>query len=173
MSQKKEQMALGTSSAAVRRTPAGRHAQQSLLRLFLGALCLFAGVPCEVRAEQEIGKVVALRGSAAIERGGTRLTAAVNSGILPTDVIKTAGDGRVKMRFIDDSVLTVGENSRLAIKEFFYSKEKGGRSIFNLLDGKMHSVVGKTKFEVQTPTAIAAARGTVIYFEVGEGDVKP
>src|SRR6185369_9543484 len=27
--------------------------------------------------------------------------------------------------------------------------------------------VGKTKFEVHTPTAVAAARGTVIYFEVG------
>jgi hypothetical protein len=36
------------------------------------------------------------------------------------------------------------------------------------LDGKMRSVVGKTKFEVRTPTAVAAARGTVIFFEVGQ-----
>lgn len=118
-------------------------------------------------AEQEIGKVVALRGSATIERAGTVVIPAVNSGIQASDVIKTAADCRVKLRFVDDSILTVGEKSRLVIKEFLYSREKGGRSIFNLLDGKMHSVVGKTKFEVQTPTAVAAARGTVIYFEAG------
>jgi hypothetical protein len=54
------------------------------------------------------------------------------------------------------------------IKEFLFSKGKEGRSIYNLLDGKMRSVVGKSKFEVRTPTAVAAARGTVIFFEVGQ-----
>ena len=91
---------------------------------------------------------------------------AVNSGIQPNDTVRTAAGSRVKMKFVDDSVLTLVDNSKLVIKEFLYSKEKGGKSIFNLLDGKMHSIVGKTKFEVQTPTAIAAARGTVIFFQV-------
>ena len=135
---------------------------------------LFVGIvacACQAAAaEQDIGKVVAIRGKATIERGNSTLTPGVNSGIQPSDIIKTAGDCRIKLRFIDDSVLTVGENSRMVVKEFIYSKDKGGKSIFNLLDGKMHSVVGKTKFEVHTPTAVAAARGTVIYFEVGVKD---
>ena len=76
---------------------------------------------------------------------------------------------RTKMRFIDDSILTLGENSRVSIKEYIYSKDKGGKSIFNLLDGKMRSVVGKTRFEIHTPTAVAAARGTIILLQRLEG----
>lgn len=135
------------------------------LRLITMALLIFvAGV---ASAAQDVGKITAMRGKATIERGGTLINAAVNTGIQASDVIKTSADCRAKLVFVDDSVLTLGENSKLLVKEFLYSKEKGGKSIFNLLDGKMHSVVGKSKFEVQTPTAVASARGTVIYFEVG------
>jgi FecR protein len=140
-----------------------------LLRIFVSAVALFA-LAGHVGAEEPIGKVVAIRGKAIIERENVRLTARVNTGIRANDIIRTAEDCRVKLLFTDESVLTVGEKSRLLVKEYIYSKEKGGRSIYNLLEGKLHSVVGRTKFEVQTPTAVAAARGTVIYFEVGNAD---
>jgi len=117
--------------------------------------------------EQNVGKVVQLRGTATIERGKSQLPAQVKGGVLASDVITTASASRAKLLFIDDSVLTMSDNSKLVVKEFIYSKGKEGKSVFNLLDGKMRSVVGKTKFEVHTPTAVAAARGTVIYFEVG------
>lgn len=118
-------------------------------------------------ADQQAGRLVQLRGSATIERGNAQLPAQLKAGILASDVITTANASRAKLLFIDDSVLTMAENSKLVVKEFIYSKGKEGKSVFNLLDGKMRSVVGKTKFEVHTPTAVAAARGTVIYFDVG------
>ena len=119
-------------------------------------------------AEQDVGKVVAVRGKATIERGSSKSEARVRTGIQASDVVKTAADSRAKLLFIDDSVLTLSENSRLEVKEFIRGKAgERGTSVFNLLDGKMRSVVGRTKFEVKTPTAVAAARGTVIYFEVG------
>lgn len=31
------------------------------------------------------------------------------------------------------------------LKEFRYAKDKGGKAIFNLIDGKMKVVVGKTE----------------------------
>jgi hypothetical protein len=71
------------------------------------------------------------------------------------------------MLFIDDSVLTLREKTKVVVKEYAYSKERGGKSIFNLLDGKMKAVVGKAQFEVHTPTAVAAARGTVFLIETG------
>lgn len=125
------------------------------------------GVCQAAAAEQDIGKVVAVRGRATIERGSSRIDAKVRSGIQASDVIRTAADSRAKLLFIDDSVLTLSDNSRLVVKEFIYKKGDRGKSIYNLLDGKMRSVVGKTRFEVETPTAVAAARGTVIFFEVG------
>ena len=118
-------------------------------------------------AEEKISTVVAVKGKAVIERDKKEKDAKVKDGILMVDTVSTRDASRAKMLFIDDSILTLGENSKVVIKEYVYSKEQGGKSIFNLLDGKMKAVVGKSNFEVHTPTAIAAARGTVIFFHVG------
>lgn len=123
-------------------------------------------------AQDEVGKVAAIKGNALIDRDKKKIKAKVKEGVLLRDTVSTLEGSMVKMRFIDDSILTLGEKSRVIIKEFVYSKGKEGKSIFNLLDGKMKSIVGKTKFEVRTPTAVAAARGTVIAFEVGMKDKK-
>jgi hypothetical protein len=134
---------------------------------FLIALLTITIICPAAMAEVDVGKIVALRGKATIQRDAKSLDAQVKMGILSRDTIKTGADGRVKLLFIDDSVLTLADNTKLVVKEFVYSKTKEGKSIFNLIDGKMRTVVGKTRFEVQTPTAVAAARGTVIYFDVG------
>lgn len=118
-------------------------------------------------AEDNIGKILALKGKAVVERDKKKLTAKKNQNLLLKDTVSTMKASRLKMRFIDDSILTLGEGSKVVIKEYVFSKDKGGKSIFNLIDGKMRSVVGKTKFEIYTPTAVAAARGTIILSEVG------
>ncbi len=118
-------------------------------------------------AKEEVGSVVAVRGKTLIDREAKATEAKVKDNILFNDTVSTLEASKAKMLFIDDSVLTLGEKSKVVVKEFIYSKEKGGKSIFNLIDGKMRTVVGKTGFEVHTPTAVAAARGTVILFETG------
>jgi len=123
-------------------------------------------------AKEEVGSVVAVRGRTIIDRDAKAAEAKVKDNILFNDTVSTLEASKAKMLFIDDSVLTLGEKSKVVIKEFIYSKEKGGKSIFNLIDGKMRTVVGKTGFEVRTPTAVAAARGTVILFETGIKDGK-
>lgn len=132
--------------------------------IFLFLLAAFSGTAV---AGDDVATVVAVRGKAAIERDKKEIEARVRDGIFLSDVVLTKEASRIKLLFIDDSVLSLSENSKVAIKEFVYSKEKGGKSIFNLIDGKMRSVVGKTEFEVHTPTAVAAARGTIILFETG------
>jgi uncharacterized membrane protein YgcG len=130
--------------------------------------CLFfVLVSSAAFADEEVGRVVALRGKASIQRDRISLDATLKMGIQSRDTVLTGTNARAKLLFVDDSVLTLGDNSRLVVKEFIGGKGKEGKSIFNLMDGKMRSVVGKTRFEVQTPTAVASARGTVIIFEVG------
>ena len=116
---------------------------------------------------EPVATVVALRGKAMIERGGKKLDAQPKLGIELQDTVATTEGGRIKLLFIDDSVLTLAEKSRMSIDTFVHSRSDRGKSLFNLLDGKMRAVVGKTRFEVKTPTAVAAARGTVILFETG------
>lgn len=134
--------------------------------LLFALLLVTHGSICSA-AEQPVGRFVQLRGTTTVERNKATHQAKIKGDILMSDVIVTASGSRAKLLFIDDSVLTMGESSKMAVREFIHSKGKEGKSVFNLLDGKMRSVVGKTRFEVHTPTAVAAARGTVIYFDVG------
>jgi hypothetical protein len=137
----------------------------------IAILCVAFAAPAY--AAEEVGSVVQLRGSAQIDRAGDRLDAIVKNPIELKDFIETQTRSRAKMLFVDDSMLTLASKSRASIEKFVYSQEGGGASVFNLLDGKMRAIVGKTKFEVHTPTAVAAARGTVILFEVGIRNGKP
>ncbi len=137
-------------------------------RLTISVLLAF-GLSGVALAKDDVGTVVAIRNKAVIERDKKEMEAKVKDGILFIDSVSTMEASRAKMLFIDDSVLTMGEKSRVVIKEFLY-KDGKGKSIFNLLDGKMRAIVGKTEFEVHTPTAVAAARGTVILVEVGVRD---
>ena len=141
--------------------------QVSLATILLLVSLLFIGSADTAFAENEVGTIVALRGKAIIERDGESFEAAVKDNLFMNDTVSAKEASRVKMLFIDDSVLTIGENSQVVIKEVIYSKHKMGRSVFSLVEGKMRSIVGKTQFEVHTPTAVAAARGTVILTETG------
>lgn len=116
---------------------------------------------------EPVASVVVVRGKATVERGAKKLNAQPKLGIELKDTVATAEGGRVKLLFIDDSVLTLAEKSRMSVDTFIHSRSDRGKSLFNLLDGKMRAVVGKTLFEVKTPTVVAAARGTVILFDVG------
>jgi hypothetical protein len=91
------------------------------------------------------------------------------------DVIETKDDSRTKAFFQDDSVLTVGTNSRVEINEYIYDPDQSvRRAIVKLMQGQVRALVSKvfkangSKFEVHTPTAVAAARGT--YFTVWVND---
>ncbi len=144
------------------------------MKTLIAALCsglvfIVAGV---VSAEP-VASVVAVRGKATVERGVKKLDAQPKLGIELQDTVTTAEGGRVKLLFVDDSVLTLAEKSRMSVDTFIHSRSDRGKSLFNLLDGKMRAVVGKTRFEVKTPTVVAAARGTVILFDVGSQNGQP
>jgi hypothetical protein len=134
--------------------------------LFIAVVLSFAGTPA--RAADYVGSVVNLRGKANILRAALSLSAKLKDPVRIGDTIETRSRSRAKLLFLDESMLTIGSDSRASIEKFIYSKKEGGASIFNLMDGKMRSVVGKTAFEVHTPTMVAAARGTVIDFLVGK-----
>ncbi len=138
-----------------------------LTTILLLVSLLLIGLTGIALAKDEVGTIVAIRGKAFIERDKESLEAKVKDSLFMNDTVLTKEASRAKLLFIDDSVLTLGENSQVVIREVIYSKHKVGQSIFNLLEGKMRSIVGKNHFEVHTPTAVAAARGTVILFETG------
>jgi hypothetical protein len=123
---------------------------------------------------QEAGQVVALKGRATIERERKIAQAVLKEKIYLNDIIQTMEASRAKLLFVDDSLLTLAERTKLFVKEYFYSEEKKrSRTILNLIDGKMRSLVGNADFEVHTPTVVVAARGTYFITWIGEEDGIP
>lgn len=149
-------------------------AQRLLLSLI--AIPLAFGSPLAMGAERGtdgIGFYTAVLGQASVTHPGEDrvLPVKLHDEVLFKDVIQTQGESRTKALFQDDSMLTVGENSRVEIDEYIYNPEKNVRqTIVKLMRGQVRALVSKvfkangSRFEIHTPSAVAAARGT--YFTV-------
>jgi hypothetical protein len=120
-----------------------------------------------------IGFYTAVLGQASVTHPGEALILPVklHDEVLFKDVIQTQDESRARALFQDDSMLTVGENSRVEIDEYIYNPDVNvRRAIVKLMQGQVRALVSKvfkangSKFEVHTPSAVAAARGT--YFTV-------
>lgn len=115
-----------------------------------------------VMSSNKAGEIRALKGKASIIRSDKAANASVKDTLLLLDTVETEKDSKAKILFIDDSLLTLGEKSRLLVKEYLLGDDKKrGQSVFNLIDGKVRAIVGRNKLEIHTPTAVAAARGTI------------
>jgi hypothetical protein len=116
-----------------------------------------------------VAEVIALRGSAAMVVDGRTSTVAIGTPVEQNSEIRTASPGRVKLRFIDGSVLIVSDGSTLKVDQFQIDKSDGARRASFSLDIGLISqkVVPSTgSWSVRTPSAVTAVRGTEYVIEV-------
>jgi len=146
------------------------------LLVSLVAITLIFGSSLAMAAEggkDGIGLYTAVLGQVSVTHPGEArvLPVKLHDEVLFKDVIQTQDESRTKAFFQDDSMLTVGENSRVEIDEYIYNPEENvRRAIVKLMQGQVRALVSKvfkangSRFEIHTPSAVAAARGT--YFTV-------
>lgn len=118
-------------------------------------------------AEQKVGQVVSLSGNAMVShgKGATPETLPMHAPVFEKDVVSTEPAAKVKIRFVDGTHVTVAELSRLEIREFILAPQpKMPSAFFVLASGAFRAIVSNVSqrdgFVVQTPTAVAAVRGT-------------
>jgi hypothetical protein len=145
-------------------------------RLLFSFVALILGSSLAMASEggaDGIGFYMAVSGHVSVTHPGEAqvLPVKLHDQVLFQDVIETHNESRTKAFFQDDSMLTVGENSRVEINEYIYNPEENvRRAIVKLMQGQVRALVSKvfkangSKFEIHTPSAVAAARGT--YFTV-------
>jgi len=143
--------------------------------LFVFIMSFF--VPKVLHAEESIGTVIAVKEKVYVFRSGKdeRLPVQRGDDILLADTYETEAGARAKLLFQDDSLITLGESTRLLVSENIYKPaEKQRSSIMHLLSGSARALVGKTfsnaksKFEIHTPTSVAAAKGTYFIVKICE-----
>ena len=115
-------------------------------------------------------------GLAAIERDGARQPATAGDRVLQSDVVTTGADGSVGITFLDNSMMSLGPDSTLALDQFrFDSTTHDGVFDSSLRRGtlaaKSGQIVAQTPgaMKVRTPAAILGVRGTEFVVRA-EGD---
>ena len=137
---------------------------------------------------ESIGTIVSVSGHAYLDTESGLVPLEKGDSVTKGAVIVTQEDGRVEVRFEDDTVLSQAENSRIVVDDYIYDREDGSNSLFmlNMVKGVMRTVTGKIaeqnpdEFKVQSPLATIGIRGTEFWVITGEdgdrvylGDIEP
>jgi hypothetical protein len=115
----------------------------------------------------DVGEIKVVQGAAHLERGNARLPVKVGMPVQESDKVVTGTDGTVGITFADNSLLSVGPSSVLAIDRYvFDSTTHAGQFDSTLSRGTLAVISGKMvkqspdAMRVRTPSAIMGVRGT-------------
>lgn len=115
-------------------------------------------------AQEAVGEFTRVSGIANLERAGKELGAAVGMPVAIGDKIRTSPDAQVSVVFKDGSELALGESSSFTIDQYAIAGSQRINARIALWAGHLESIVaavsGAPNFEVHTPNAVAAVRGT-------------
>lgn len=117
--------------------------------------------------DTEIGRVKTVSGDTSIVRDGQRLPADIGAVLNESDEIETGADGSLGIIFNDNTVFSIGPNSRIALEEFAYDASTlEGTMLADLLEGTLAVTSGDIArsgtdaMRVRTPSAVLGVRGT-------------
>jgi hypothetical protein len=150
-----------------------RSAALGVYALFLLGALVYG--PVALLADDAVGMVKVSKGAATIERAGQRLSAAPGTKVREGDVVVTGADGAIGIAFSDDTLLSLGPDSRLAIDRFAFDQTTHrGAFESSLQRGTLAGVSGKIAkqtpdaMKIRTPAALLGVRGTEFVLRTGE-----
>ena len=116
-------------------------------------------------AADAVGEVTGLTGVANIERGGSEFAAALSMPIQIHDRLITIGKAQLTVTFHDGSKLILSETGTYSIDQYAMTSTTRTEASIALWAGHLRAIVnvisgGAPNFQVHTPNAIAAVRGT-------------
>jgi hypothetical protein len=137
------------------------------------ALLLFLFATAAIAAD--VGEVKVAKGTAYIERGAERIAVRAGLPVQQSDKVVTGADGTVGITFSDNSLLSIGPESRFAIDHYvFDTTTHAGRFDSTLSKGTVAVVSGKIvkqspeAMKIRTPSSIMGVRGTEFVVKVDE-----
>lgn len=130
---------------------------------WLGLGAALAALP----ALADVGQIKVAKGQVSVERKGQTLPGQVGLALEAADILKTGADGSVGITMRDNSLLSAGPNSILALDRFeFDPTTSAGRFDAHLRRGTLAVVSGRIAkqspkaMSVRTPSAVLGVRGT-------------
>lgn len=139
-------------------------------------VALIAGLALAVPAfATYVGQVKTAHGAVHIERGGQKLAVTPGMNVQQSDTIVTGADGAVGVTFSDNSLLSAGPNTVLAIDRYaFDSTTHEGQFDASVSQGTLAVVSGNIvkqtpgAMRIHTPASIMGVRGTEFVVRVND-----
>ena len=140
-----------------------------LLPLALANPGLAQQAPSSAELKRVIGRVEILR------KGQTQwVPAVIGARLMEGDDIRAFSGAQVELALPDTSTVQLAENSRLLLTKLEYDQQNQTRIVLlHLVVGKVRAAIAQTaialvrtrqsNFGISTPTAVAAARGTIVW----------
>jgi hypothetical protein len=143
-----------------------------LMLLFLASSALTA-------ESQVVGVIKTIKGNASVIRNQQTIPAVIGTKLYINDALQTSQDSSLGLIFRDDSILTMGPNSRVVIDQFLFAPVEGKLGfLIKIMRGTityLSGVIGRlspatAKFD--TPVATIGIRGTHFAASVQGDDVQ-
>ena len=139
-------------------------------------LCLvlvMSGLGTPVAADAFVGVVKTVAGDAVIERSGETITVGPGMEIRQADVVKTGRQGTVGLVFSDDTRISMGPNTEIAVDDYLFEPlEEKLSFVLRLIRGTVSYLSGQmTKLAPESvqlvmPAATIGVRGTHLLIKV-------
>jgi hypothetical protein len=135
------------------------------LLMVLLASALFSAVQAQAAA----GRFIQVQGRVDLFRQGElpAAPAQLNGPIEVGDIVRTKSASRAQIQFVDDTILTIGPESRVAVEQYLFDAQKGQRqAVLQVFLGLVKTAVAKIyqtdqpDFVLKTHTAVMGVRGT-------------
>ncbi len=150
-----------------------RRHMRTIRKVFVASVfaLLLVGLARLAAAQSEVGTVASVTGVVDVERGksGPRAPLTVGAPVFVGDRIRTGAESEVTVVFGDDSVVDVGEQSDLILEQLTVDREaRRYQALLRLQNGKLRATASDyyaepgTRFEIETPTAVARLHGAAI-----------
>jgi hypothetical protein len=144
------------------------------------ALAFFFSLLCAVsafaqQAPAPIGHIQNMAGAVSVQRGASTLPALAGMPLLLGDRILTGKPGSAGIVLTDETTISLGSSSTLALDEYAFDPNKGKfalamkmlKGTFSYITGQIGKLAPDT-VKVRTPDATIATRGTKLLIEVKE-----
>ncbi len=140
-------------------------------KIILFSIILFCSV-LPLQAKKSVGTVVSLTGQAWTQNETSKRALSVKADIMEKDTLITDKDGRLLVLFTDDSVLSLGPSTKVAIQSFSFDKTQEPNMAVHIAKGLTRIVSGKIvkqrpqNFKISSPLATMGIRGTITMHDV-------
>jgi len=122
-------------------------------------------------AESSVGQIEYLRGDVEVWRGDKKMPATNELKVFAGDKVITKQGARIRIRFVDESSMQMGENAQSSIRH--YKVEEGMVNVFlELIAGRARFMIMKLKeadasYQVKMRAVLIGVRGTDILAQAG------